>query len=146
MPAELAPVCPDDAAEVRAVLARYAHVIDTRAWHRLGEVFTPDVAFAAVTGFDALAARIGSVTPYHPHHTTNTLLGALPDGRIRAWSKYVIVRDDGTAGSGDYRDTLVRTADGWRITRREISRGHRDATDPGGASERNWTFVAFRDA
>ncbi|MFP5072021.1 nuclear transport factor 2 family protein [Pseudonocardia nantongensis] len=143
--AELGPVRPDDAARIRQILARYAHVIDTRSWDRLGQVFTPDVRFGPVSGFAALAERIEAVTPYHPHHTTNTLLGMLPDGRVRAWSKYVIVRDDGTAGSGDYRDTLVRTADGWRIAWREISRGHRDAGDPGGASQRSWTFEGWRE-
>lgn len=68
-----------------------------------------------------------------------------PDGTARAWSKYVIVRTDGTAGSGDYLDTLVRTPDGWRISRRDVHRGRRRDDDPGGPSERSWTFATWRE-
>ncbi|RZT87211.1 SnoaL-like protein [Pseudonocardia sediminis] len=141
---ELAPVGVEDGRAILDVLARYAQVIDNGDFDELGSVFTPDVVFGGVQGFDAIAERIGAVTPYHPHHTTNSLLGLAPDGTVRAWSKYVIVRTDGTAGSGDYLDTLVRTPQGWRISRRDVHRGNRRDDDPGGASVRTWTFDDWR--
>jgi 3-phenylpropionate/cinnamic acid dioxygenase small subunit len=138
------PVAARDGYPILDVLARYAHVIDNADWERLGTVFTPDVTFrgsrSAVRGWAGIADMIGAVRPYHPHHTTDVLLGARGDGTVRAWSKYFIVRDDGTAGSGDYLDTLVKTHDGWRVHDRRISRGHRAPNDPGGTSERTFAF------
>lgn len=146
-PAGLAPVPLEDAREILDVLARYAQVIDNGDWDRLATVFTPDAVFGRdrVRGLDAIVAAVGSVTPYHPHHTTNSLLGLAPDGTVRAWSKYVIVRTDGTAGSGDYLDTVVRTPQGWRIARRDVHRGNRRDDDPGGRSRRSWTFDTWRE-
>lgn len=144
---DLEPVGVCEGRAILDVLARYAQVIDNGDWDELGSVFTPDAVFGrdGVRGFDAIISAIGSVTPYHPHHTTNSLLGLAPDGTVRAWSKYVIIRTDGTAGSGDYLDTLVRTPRGWRIARREVHRGHRHHDDPGGASARTWTFDDWRN-
>jgi hypothetical protein len=56
------------------------------------------------------------------------------------------VRGDGTVGSGDYQDTLVRTAVGWRIAARDVSRGNRLDSDPtGGPSKRSFTFGSWLD-
>jgi hypothetical protein len=146
----LTPLSARDGYAILDVLARYADVIDNADWGRLGTVFTPDVSFrgsrSAVRGWAGIAEMIGAVRPYHPHHTTDTLLGARIDGTVRAWSKYFIVRDDDSAGSGDYLDTLVRTPRGWRIHDRRISRGDRAPDDPGGASERTFGFGAWQSA
>jgi hypothetical protein len=40
------------------------------------------------------------------HNTTDVILDLRPDGTIRAWSKFYIVRGDGTVGSGDYQPYL----------------------------------------
>jgi hypothetical protein len=55
----------------------------------------------------------------------------------------MIVRTDGTAGSGDYQDTLVHTTGGWRIARRRASRGNRRDDDPGGPSTRTFDFGSW---
>jgi hypothetical protein len=146
----LKPVLAHDGYAILDVLARYAHVIDNADWDRLGTVFTSDVTFrgsrSAVQGWAGIAEMIGAVRPYYPHHTTDVLLGARTDGTVRAWSKYFIVRDDGTAGSCDYLDTFVRTSGGWRIHTRRISRGDRSPDDPGGASERTFTVEMWLSA
>jgi ketosteroid isomerase-like protein len=146
----LEPVATRDGYAILDVLARYAHVIDNADWDRLGTVFTPDVTFrgtrSTVRGWAGIAEVIGAVRPYYPHHTTDVLLGARTDGTVRAWSKYFIVRDDNTAGSGDYLDTFVRAAGGWRIHSRRISRGDRPPDDPGGTSMRTFGFGAWRSA
>lgn len=138
-PALASPVPAQDAAAIIDVLALYAQVVDNRAFDHLGDVFTADatVGDADLTGF---SARVEGIEPYHPHYTTDTVLHARDDSTVRAWSKYVIVRTDGSIASGDYRDTVVRTEDGWRIAHREVSRGLRPESDPGGASERNFTI------
>lgn len=136
------------AAEILDVLARYAQVIDNRDWNDAHTVFTEDVQFgvgpSAFTGIDAVRRMVESVTPYHPHHTGNTILTQREDGSVRAWSKFFIVRTDGTVGSGDYQDTLVRTEAGWRIAHRVASRGNRRSDDPGGPSSRTFTFDGWR--
>jgi hypothetical protein len=144
------PVAACDGYAILDVLARYAHVIDNADWDLLGTVFTPGVTFrgsrSAVEGWAGIADMIGAVRPYYPHHTTDVLLGARGDGTVRAWSKYFIVRDDGTAGSGDYLDILVRTHEGWRVHDRRISRGNRAPHDPGGMSERTFTFELWQSS
>ncbi|MGF0313949.1 nuclear transport factor 2 family protein [Rhodococcus sp. IEGM1428] len=138
----------DTAAEILDVLSRYAQVIDNRDWDQAHTVFTDDVVFgageAARQGISTVQEMVENVRPYHPHHTSNTILTRRPDGTIRAWSKFVIVRTDGTAGSGDYQDTLVHTRRGWRIAHRVASRGNRRRDDPGGPSSRTFTFASWR--
>ena len=137
------------AAEILDVLARYAQVIDNRDWDDAHTVFCADVLLGAdkdgPRGVARVAEMVESIRPYHPHHTTNTILDARPDGTIRAWSKYMIVRTDGTAGSGDYRDILKKTPDGWRIAHRTGSRGNRRGDDPGGPSTRTFDFPSWLD-
>jgi len=136
-----------DAAEILDLLARYAHVIDNRDWTEAASVFAPDVRFGRppmATGIAELAGLIGDAPATHGHNTTDVILDLRPDGTIRAWSKFYIVRSDGTVGSGDYQDTLVHTTDGWRIADRDVSRGNRLDSDPtGGASKRTFTFATW---
>lgn len=139
-----------EAAEILDVLARYAQVIDNRDWDYTETVFTSKMSFGkgagAASSHAELQQRIESVSPYHPHYSVNTVLHKLADGRVKAWTKFFLVRTDGTAGSGDYLDTLVRTADGWRIQLREVSRGNRSPSDPGGASQRHLSSAQWRSA
>lgn len=141
-------VSADDAAEVLDVLARYGQLIDNRDWARLRKVFTTDFSFGtgpnAVRGDEALARVINTVKPYHPHYTTDTALHRVDASTIKSWSKFLLVRTDGTTASGDYIDTFVRTADGWRIKVRDFSRGTRPPSDPGGASTRTFTSTYWR--
>jgi hypothetical protein len=137
-----------DASEIVDLLARYAHVIDNRDWAEAESVFAPDVqlgrAPALATGIAQLRALVGDLPATHGHNTTDIILDLRPDGTIRAWSKFYIVRGDGTVGSGDYQDTLVHTVDGWRIANRDVSRGNRLDSDPtGGASTRTFDFASW---
>jgi 3-phenylpropionate/cinnamic acid dioxygenase small subunit len=141
-------VAATDAAQILDVLARYAQAIDNRDWDDLASVFTPHFSFgsgpSAAVGYDALRAAIESVSPYHPHYSSNTVLHRLDDGRVKAWTKFLLVRTDGSTASGDYIDVVVPTTDGWRIAVREFSRGNRLPTDPGGASVRTFTSAKWR--
>jgi hypothetical protein len=137
-----------DGTEILDLLARYAQVLDNREWSEAASVFTPDVQFGRnpvmSTGIEMLQALIGDAPATHGHNTTDVILDQRPDGTIKAWSKFYIVRGDGTVGSGDYQDTLVRTPEGWRIAQRDASRGNRLDTDPtGGPSRRTFDFASW---
>lgn len=142
----------DDALQIHDVLARYAHCIDNRDWDRLPLIFTTDAQFGAPGNYtqsrDEIADRIERVAPYHPHFTTDTVIARLPADstgreRARSWSKYLIVRHDGSLASGDYLDEWVRTNQGWRINQRRVSRGQRWENDPGGPSQRDLGLSDF---
>lgn len=136
-----------DASEIIELLARYAHVVDNRDWSRATTVFRADVRLGSPvisSGLESFRALVGSAPATHGHNSTDVILDARPDGTVRAWSKFYIVRSDGTVGSGDYQDTLVKTADGWRIAERNVSRGNRLDTDPtGGASTRTFSVASW---
>ena len=139
-----------DASEIIELLARYAHVVDNREWHQAKTVFRADVQLGRFpvisSGLENLEALVGSAAATHGHNSTDVILEARPDGTVRAWSKFYIVRSDGTVGSGDYQDTLVKTSDGWRIVERDVSRGNRLDTDPtGGASTRTFSVTSWLD-
>ncbi|WP_188543122.1 nuclear transport factor 2 family protein [Rhodococcoides trifolii] len=134
----------DTAAEILDVLARYAQVIDNRDWDQADSLFTDDVVFGSSSGVAEIRRMVEDVHPYHPHHTTNTIMTRRPDGTVRAWSKFFIVRTDGSVGSGDYQDTFRHTDTGWRIAHRVASRGNRRDDDPGGPSRRTFSFDGWR--
>lgn len=145
-------VSSEDAVQIDDTLARYAHCIDNRDWGRLPSIFTADARFGSPGNYtasrDEISERIERVTPYHPHFTTDTVIARLPadsDGRERArsWSKYFIVRHDGSLASGDYLDEWIRTDQGWRIFQRRVSRGQRWENDPGGPSQRDLQMKDF---
>jgi hypothetical protein len=147
----VSPVSGADASQILEVLARYAQVIDNRDWVYADLVFAPDARLGRTpvrsAGAGSLRALIGDAPATHGHNTTDVILDARPDGTVRAWSKFYIVRGDGTVGSGDYQDTLVRTPAGWRIADRDASRGNRLPSDPtGGASARTFSFASWLDA
>lgn len=136
-----------DAAEILGVLARYTQVIDNRDWEHLHTVFTPDFGFGAapesLVGVGDFARLIDAVSPYHPHYSTDAVLHRVDDHTVQAWSKFLLARSDGSVASGDYIDTVVRSAVGWRIRTRVFSRGTRPPSDPGGSATRSFTLSTW---
>jgi hypothetical protein len=144
-----------DREEITLVLARYVQVVDNADWDRADCVFTPDATFGGgagapeaplsemIDGFDEMVAK--RPVPLFPHQCTDAVLVAVAPGVVRAWSKFFTVRADGTVTSGDYMDTIVRTAAGaWRIRNRSASMGNRPDTDPFGPSRRTFTSALWR--
>ena len=116
-----------DIVAIQQLTARYGHLVDAREFKRLGEIFTADGVFD-VTAYQAgrhegLAALIAFFEgAAHPpaHHATN--LYVFEEGTtVRAWSKYAVPGEGGKMFGGDYRDTLMRTASGWRIRERVVT-------------------------
>jgi hypothetical protein len=116
---------PVDVLAVQDVLSTYSHVVDDRAWERLGDVFASDAVFDATAygggvseGLAALRRRWERTPPARLHHHTDTLVYQDDDGTVRARSKGISVFDDGSVAAGVYRDVLRRSEVGWRIVRR----------------------------
>ena len=118
----------DDIVQIYQLLGLYGHLIDSRDWGRLAEIFTPDVIFDAsdlhhrVEGLPAVQAMMDDPRAPHPlaHHITNPYVWQEPDGTVHARSKLVGVIAEARVGTGTYFDTLVATEAGWRIAHREF--------------------------
>ncbi|WP_329410550.1 nuclear transport factor 2 family protein [Nocardia vinacea] len=107
----------------------YSHVVDTKEWHRLREVFDEKGAFV-VAGTPVEAQGLAAVEEFmrgfggHPlaHFMTNVVVDIDGDGdNARALSMVFGPAADGTASIGRYADTLTRTPGGWRIARRDVT-------------------------
>jgi len=112
---------------VQDLLALYGHIVDDAGWDRLGEVFAADgefdlQAFGRGTAKGEAQLRACFENLDHPvsHLTTNVVIRADADGRARVRCKYLVVMGDGRTRSGEYRDVVVRGADGWRLQRRTV--------------------------
>jgi hypothetical protein len=125
-------------------LAEVAAALDERDWTALGAAFTPDARGYSVTGREAIVARVrehlGGCGP------SQHLLGnvrVVVDGDTATSRTYGRVYHVGLgerAGAfseciGEYRDSWVRTAEGWLMSGRRfvvtIEIGDRAVLQPG---------------
>jgi hypothetical protein len=117
-------VKPEDFVELQQLLSRYCHIVDTKTWDSLDQIFAVDGSVTVVgvypiaTGLDELRALYARMN--HPvAHTSSTLFVVESSGdTARLASKWVTVRADGLTGTGVYEDEVVRTSAGWRIRAR----------------------------
>lgn len=114
---------PDDRAAIHEVLADYGHVVDDHDWDRAHEVFAEDFVFEMGGGRPDLHGIADIVATFkgrnmYAHVTMNTTLTEDPDGTVHAHSKFLGFPNEGPPVTGDYRDELVRTPQGWRLRRR----------------------------
>jgi hypothetical protein len=122
-----------DRLEIEALLTRYTRAIDTGAWDRLDEVFTPDadIDYTASGGIAAPYAEIkpwlAEMLPIFPQrmHTLGQVDSRV-DGDTATVAAYfhnpMVLPQDGGDGlivefGGLYHHELVRTPDGWRSRR-----------------------------
>jgi hypothetical protein len=115
-----------DYMEIQQLYARYNVAIDSGDAEAYAATFTADGVFNNFTGHDALVGfikiwreRLGGAN--RRHWNTNLLLSG--DGRNATGSVYLMLLDlstkPATIGStATYTDTLVKTAEGWRFTKR----------------------------
>ena len=123
-------VRPDDRAASSELLARHGHLFDDGELDRLDLLFTASVSYdvtafggGVLHGIEAIRTATLALGDRNPvgHHVTNVVLTDQPDGSVRARSKGIGVYADGTAGSVTYEDTVVPTAEGWRIDARTVA-------------------------
>jgi 3-phenylpropionate/cinnamic acid dioxygenase small subunit len=119
----------EDVFAIHQLLARFGHVMDTRDWPALAEVFTDDAVYdVSSVGLDPIEGlatmRAFFEEAQHPlaHHVTNVCVTRTADGETHAASKILGVLRAGHVSTGTYQDTLVRTSEGWRIRSRIASR------------------------
>lgn len=119
-----------DRQDISDVLLRFTSGIDARDWALFRSAFVDDchVDLGPFGSFDGVDAITEFETASHAgaghtvHRLTNHVIAV--DGDQACARTYVdawIMSADNTSGFnaiGIYDDTLVRTADGWRITRR----------------------------
>jgi hypothetical protein len=119
---------PSDRWAIHELIGLYGHVIDDRRWSDLGLVFTDDVVFDATdfgnpvtTSLEELRSLWRSDESMHPlaHHATNIIV-AEDGGTVRVSSKGIGVGHSGRVGSAVYRDVVVRTPNGWRLSHRIV--------------------------
>ncbi len=111
--------------EVVQLLARYCHIVDEKAWGRLGEIFAPDATMTVPDRYDTHRGldelqELYAEKMAHPvaHHSTSVVVLDCDGAHARVVSKWVTVRSGGQTGTGVYRDDLVHTSEGWRIRAR----------------------------
>lgn len=121
----------DDILAIQQLYARYNHAIDFADPEGWANCFTPDGVFASPTqgetvGRDALRSFAAAfVQRMKARHWTNNLV-VEGDGATARGSCYLalLVLGEGgprIAATGVYRDELVRTLEGWRFRRRDVT-------------------------
>ncbi|WP_328997291.1 nuclear transport factor 2 family protein [Kribbella sp. NBC_00709] len=118
---------PDDRIAITDLINQHGHLVD--ASERFDELFTADVQYdvtdlggGVITGATALweaGLALGDNNPV-AHHVTNVVLTEVGPDEVAAKSKGLGVMADGSCGSVTYEDTVVRTAEGWRISHRRV--------------------------
>jgi SnoaL-like protein len=119
----------DDRVAITDLIHLHGLLADSGQLDRMGDLFTADVVYDVTdVGFGVLAGpaaireaalALGDKNPV-AHHVTNIVLEEIADGRVHAWSKGIAILGNGRCGSATYDDTVVRTDQGWRISRRTI--------------------------
>lgn len=120
----------EDRLAVIELVSLHGHLVDDGSLDRLDELFTADVVYdltdfgqeslSGVAAVREAAWALGAANPV-AHHVTNVVVTAGADGRVQVRSKGLGIKADGSCGSVTYDDTVVRTADGWRISCRRVS-------------------------
>jgi uncharacterized protein (TIGR02246 family) len=120
----------NDIQEITRLKGRYCHCTETRDWAGLAELVTDDYQqvsdSGAYTGRDEFiefvsATLSDTVNVFHAHTEEIDITG--PDAATGLWtrSSYVIMPGAGSPivvhSYGHYRESYVRTPDGWRIQR-----------------------------
>ena len=124
-------------------LAEVAAALDERDWAALAAAFTPDARGYSATGREAIVARVrdhlGGCGPSQ-HLLGNVRVAVEGDtATSRAYGRVYHVGLGERAGAfyeciGEYRDSWLRTAEGWLLTDRRfvvtIELGDRDVLRP----------------
>jgi ketosteroid isomerase-like protein len=120
---------PGDRLELHELAARYGNLVDARDLDALDTVFTNDATFVLTRpdgtsdhydGIPEIRHMMESTASVSLHHVTNVVIEADGDGVILTFR--VLAPGAGNrVASADYRDMVVRTPDGWRITEHVIT-------------------------
>ena len=124
-----------DRLEIQQLLVAYSTAIDTRRFDDLDRVFTPDayIDYRAMGGIDGqfpdVKKWLSEILPNFPAYShlignfdvrvTRDATGDTAQSRILCFNPMVLGADGQVLFCGLwYDDEFIRTADGWRMTRR----------------------------
>lgn len=127
------PLSTDDIVAIQQLESFAHHAVDHDDQSLFPQVFTADARFdgrlcggALFEGLEAIQAFFALGKPPHPpsHHMTNCYVYE-DDGQVRVWMKW-LCPDPASGGvvTGDNRDVVVRSPEGWRIAERVASIRH----------------------
>ena len=118
--------------EIAAIIYRYSTAMDTRQWHLMDDVFTPDaigdLGGLVCSGRDETVRFIRAAIECceRTHHMNSNIEAVVTGGSARVSSRFSAwhtgkdkTRDEVFLALGTYTDDFVRTEQGWRIARRE---------------------------
>lgn len=109
-------------------ISLYGHAVDNSAWVLLRSVFSAQSAIddgqQVHEGVDALIAALRGRPASPAHHTVNTVVKSLDDGRVCAWSRLITIAPDGSVASADVVDIATRTGDDWLVDTRVVHPRH----------------------
>lgn len=128
-----------DYEEIRQLYSRYAIGIDTANADMFSNVFAMDGTFETPTGrvvqgrkalAELAAKQGGDAGPTNVSHVAvNMIIDPSPEGAVGT-SNYLRVKigqkgeQTSLISGGVYRDTFVKTPEGWRIKKRTVQQAH----------------------
>jgi hypothetical protein len=123
-------VTAEDFVGLHQLVALYAHIVDAREWHRVGDLFAEDGVFdmsafgtAPVQGPEAIARLWAAQTHPAAHHNSNMVVTVSAD-RWSLLTKGFGHWPDGRVGSMIYRDVVGRGEAGYRFASRVALPGY----------------------
>lgn len=127
-----ASLTPQDYTEIQQLYARYAHAIDTGDGEGWARTFTSDGVFGNRKGPDALAEFVRNFYKSNNGNIRhwNSQLVITPTAEGANGTTYFFLLDVSTRAittTGIYKDTLVKTPDGWRFKERVAGADRRPA-------------------
>lgn len=118
----------EDILEIQSLVAEISYMVDERNWDDLPRLYTEDGVFdASLAGYPAAQGqadlRRHMEAANHPlaHYVTNTVVRPVDADSAEVVSMVLGAWQDGEfSGGATYRDSVVRTPDGWRMKRRVV--------------------------
>ena len=139
----------EDILAIQAVTVLYGFLLDDREWDRFDEVFTEDAvvdfrdqSVRPPTGLAPIVGRAEIVRQFrdvltHPyqHMLVNHVIEDVSPDEVVVRSKALLPTPGGSVADIVYHDTVIRTPDGWRISRKAIKRYNFDPPSPWGIEQ-----------
>ena len=130
----------EDILAIQAVVVLYGFLVDDREWDRFDQVFTEDAVvdfrdqsaqpprgLAPIVGRAEIVRQFRDVLTHpYQHMLVNHVIEDVSADEVVVRSKALLPMPGGTVADVLYRDTVVRTADGWRISRKATKRYNLD--------------------
>jgi hypothetical protein len=121
-----------DRTAIKAIMDLYGFAVDTQRWDLFDQIYTKDVDadWGGTAVWNDLEKFKKDFAEYHDvfdatHHVMTNFICAVDGDRAKSvtYGHWLLIRNaapGGNSWSGDgwYDDELVRTPDGWRISRR----------------------------